>query len=232
MGNGEAFPNRFPTVFSQHDPMGKPSPDAAELQAHGLECIRGDRLLFCDLSFDLAAGELLAVEGANGAGKTSLLRILAGLSLPSEGSVVWRGHAIARRRAEYCAEMIYLGHQGGLKMDLSPLENLRLWLTLAGLEANDDAITHALATVGLDGYQDAPTRILSAGQRQRTALSRLLLSAAPLWILDEPFTALDTRGLTLVRQLLDRHADRGGLAVLTSHQPIEVSGPLRSLVLA
>lgn len=207
-------------------------PSVPKLRALELECIRGDRLLFSGLSFELGQGQLLAVEGANGAGKTSLLRILAGLSPPSEGRVVWCGQDIGRRRAEYCSEMIYLGHQGGLKMDLSPTENLRLWLTLAGCGAADAAIVDALRAVGLDAYRHAPTRILSAGQRQRTSLSRLLLGSATLWILDEPFTALDTAGLALVRRLLDRHAVRGGMAVLTSHQPIEVSGTLHRLVLA
>ena len=211
--------------------MGHPPFPTPALRALELECIRGDRLLFSRLSFALEPGQLLAVEGANGAGKTSLLRILAGLSPPSEGSVTWRGQDIVRGRADYCSEMIYLGHQGGLKMDLSPAENLRLWLILAGLPAEDTRIGETLQTVGLTGYEHVATRILSAGQRQRTALSRLLLSTASLWILDEPFTALDVGGLALVRQFLDAHAARGGLAVLTSHQPIEVSGPLRTLVL-
>jgi len=203
----------------------------AELLAIELECVRGDRMLFSSLSFDLQEGQILLIEGANGAGKTSLLRILAGLSRPTDGDVCWRGHGIAHRRVEYCSDMIYLGHAAGLKAELSPLENLRLWLTLAGLEADPLAVRQALGDVGLRGYEEAPTRILSAGQRQRTALARLLLSPASLWILDEPFTALDADGLVLVRTLLETHAARGGMVSLTSHQPIDVSGNLRKLML-
>jgi heme exporter protein A len=197
-----------------------------------LECLRGDRLLFSSLSFDLREGQILLIEGANGAGKTSLLRILAGLSRPSDGEIRWRGHGIADRRAEYCSEMTYLGHAPGLKAELSPAENLRLWLRLAGLPLKTREVRQALDDVGLGGYEDAPTRILSAGQRQRTALARLLLSPALLWILDEPFTALDAAGLALVRVLLETHTARGGMVSLTSHQPIEVSGNLRKLLLA
>jgi heme exporter protein A len=213
--------------------MGNPtSSNAPDLRATDLECVRGDRVLFSELRFELRPGQLMAIEGANGAGKTSLLRIVAGLSPPSDGEVLWRNHRIDRRRADYCSEMIYLGHNGGLKMDLSPLENVKLWLTLAGSPLADPVIEDALAEAGLAGYQSAPTRILSAGQRQRTSLTRLLLRRVPLWILDEPFTALDAAGLKLVRWLLDRHAAGGGMAILTSHQPIEVSGQLRTLSLS
>jgi heme exporter protein A len=202
-----------------------------ELRAVHLECIRGERLLFSGLDLRLQSGEILLIEGANGAGKTSLLRILAGLSPPSDGEVLWCGHGIRHRRAEYHADLIYLGHAAGLKAELSPLENLRLWLTLAGLPGDVAVIRAALADVGLAGYEETPTRALSAGQRQRTSLARLLLSPARLWILDEPFNALDVAGIDRIRGLLEKHGARGGMAALTSHQPVALSGAMRTLVL-
>jgi len=201
------------------------------LRAVNLECIRGDRLLFSSLEFELHSGQILFIEGANGAGKTSLLRILAGLSPPSDGAVLWCGHGIHHHRSEYHSELIYLGHAAGLKAELSVRENLRLWLTLAGRSDGVPRIDPALAAVGLAGYEDAPTRALSAGQRQRTALARLLLHPARLWIMDEPFTALDSAGISRVRALLESHAVNGGMVVLTSHQSVALSGNLRTLVL-
>lgn len=203
-----------------------------ELRAIDLECIRGDRLLFTTLNFELQPGQILFIEGANGAGKTSLLRILAGLSQPSDGEVLWCGDSIGSRRAGYHADMIYLGHAAGLKAELSPLENLRLWLTLAGLPNSIASVGAALSELGLTGYEETPTRALSAGQRQRTALARLLLSPARLWILDEPFTALDAAGIDRVRALLEAHAANYGMATLTSHQAVALAGNMRTLVLS
>jgi heme exporter protein A len=202
-----------------------------ELRATNLECIRGDRLLFAGLDLQLRAGEILFIEGANGAGKTSLLRILAGLSQPSEGEVCWRSEGIRSCRAEYHAELIYLGHATGLKADLSPTENLRVWLKLAGLMVDGRAVQSALDQLGLTDHADTPARALSAGQRQRTSLARLLLSPARLWILDEPFTALDAAGIQRIRGLLETHSRRGGMVALTSHQAVRLSGNLRTLTL-
>lgn len=204
----------------------------APLRAVGLECIRGERLLFSGLSFSLASSQLLQVEGANGAGKTSLLRVLAGLSRPAEGEVRWRGLDIQRNRASYFTEMVYMGHAPGLKAELSPLENLKVSTALRDETAGDERIEAALARVGLRGFEDVPARGLSAGQKQRTALCRLLLNPAPLWILDEPFTALDLRGIALVRELLEAHLANGGMALMTSHHALEVRGDCRSLNLA
>lgn len=203
-----------------------------ELRAVGLECIRGDRLLFSALSFGLPNGRILFIEGANGAGKTSLLRILAGLSPPGDGEVLWCSQNIRQCRAEFCTDMIYLGHATGLKAELSPLENLRIWSRLAGLTTPDATIRHALSELGLAGSEETSTRTLSAGQRQRTALARLLLSPASCWILDEPFTALDADGILRVRALLESHAARGGMAVLTSHQTIPLTDNMSKLVLS
>jgi heme exporter protein A len=202
------------------------------LQALHLECLRGESLLFEALSFGVAEGEVLQVEGANGSGKTSLLRILAGLSPPAEGEVRWRGDNIAHRRAAFSGEIAYLGHHLGLKAELSVLENLAVALALTGVSPAPERLEEALERVGLADRGDLPVRALSAGQRQRVALARMISSGAALWILDEPFTALDVGGVALVQSLLEEHAARGGLAVLTSHQEVELRSGLSKLVLA
>jgi len=189
-----------------------------------LECLRGDNLLFTGLNFGLHPRQLLQIEGANGSGKTSLLRILAGLSLPSEGEVRWDGVDIRRQRPVYFTQMAYLGHTLGVKADLSPVENLRIDLALASLPFDEEKVFLTLERVGLAGREDIPARALSAGQKQRVALARLLACPARLWIMDEPFTALDSAGVSLVRSLLEAHLDSGGMAVLTSHQLVDVRG--------
>ncbi|CAI8898946.1 cytochrome c biogenesis heme-transporting ATPase CcmA [Methylocaldum szegediense] len=208
--------------------MNHPEPT---LQARRLECVRSDSLLFTDLNFCVRAGQVLQIEGPNGSGKTSLLRILAGLTPPNEGEVLWRGENIARRRSTYFSETAYLGHQLGLKADLSVEENLRLSLALNGLSFSRASLEEALQTVGLEGRETTPARALSAGQRQRITLARLILSSAVLWILDEPFTALDSSGVTLVEAMLRSHLNRGGLAILTSHQTVRLDGGLIKLAL-
>lgn len=197
-----------------------------------LECVRGDNLLFTGLNFQLHSHQLLQIEGANGSGKTSLLRILAGLSLASEGEVRWDGLNILKQRPAYFAQMAYLGHSLGVKADLSPLENLRIALALAGIPFDGGKVCQALDDVGLAGREDIPARALSAGQKQRVALARLLACPAKLWIMDEPFTALDVSGVGLVRSLLEAHLRQGGMAVLTSHQMVEVRGDVLSLDLS
>ncbi|MBP1152455.1 MULTISPECIES: cytochrome c biogenesis heme-transporting ATPase CcmA [Methylocaldum] len=209
--------------------MNDPEPT---LQARGLECVRSDSLLFSDLNLSVRAGQVLQIEGPNGSGKTSLLRILAGLTPPSDGEVLWRGENIARRRSAFLSEVAYLGHQLGLKAELSVEENLRLSLALNGLSFSHESLAEALRTVGLTGREDTPARALSAGQRQRIALARLIMSSAKLWILDEPFTALDVGGVSLVETLLEAHLSCGGLAVLTSHQTVRIDRRLVKLPLA
>ncbi|WP_077730739.1 cytochrome c biogenesis heme-transporting ATPase CcmA [Methylocaldum sp. 14B] len=209
--------------------MNDPEPT---LQARGLECVRSDSLLFSDLNLSVRAGQVLQIEGPNGSGKTSLLRILAGLTPPSDGEVLWRGENIARRRSAFLSEVAYLGHQLGLKAELSVEENLRLSLALNGLSFLHESLAEALRTVGLTGREDTPARALSAGQRQRIALARLIMSSAKLWILDEPFTALDVGGVSLVETLLEAHLSCGGLAVLTSHQTVRIDRRLVKLPLA
>jgi len=188
-------------------------------EACGLECVRGDRLLFTELSFTLSPGTALQVQGPNGAGKTSLLRMLCGLSLPAEGVVRWRGKDIRKIRSEFFYDVAYVGHNHGVKGDLSPLENLAVARALGGSKGRISA-GDALAVLGLEGYEDTPCRMLSAGQRRRVALARLLVVPARLWVLDEPYTALDRAGIGTVAALIAEHLANNGMAVLTSHQPI------------
>ncbi len=191
------------------------------LEARDLECVRGDRRLFAELGFAVAAGEVVQVEGANGAGKTSLLRILCGLLRPAAGAVYWCGNDIRAEPAAFRRATAYIGHAAGVKEPLTPLENLRVTWGTAPRRAGA-APEAALDRVGLGGFQDLPVRTLSAGQRRRAALARLLLTGARLWLLDEPFTALDRGGCELVETMLAEHVRGGGMAVLTSHRPVAI----------
>lgn len=208
------------------------------LQALDLACVRGDRRLFRGLSFAVESGQVLRVEGANGAGKTSLLRLLAGLGLPAAGEVHWQGRPVRRQREAYGAALVYLGHLTGLKDELTPIENLRVDAGLAGIggsgaSPDDAALLGALRTWGIERQARLPLRVLSAGQRRRAALARLQLSVAPLWILDEPFTALDVDAVRQLGAVIDAHLSRGGLAVVTSHQDVPVGAArMRSLRLS
>jgi heme exporter protein A len=179
----------------------------------------------------LSAGEALQVEGANGAGKTSLLRIIAGMTPPDEGDVLWRGESIQDRRSDFNAQLAYLGHHIGLKHELTVEENLRASVMIGGATDSLGRLEDVLRQVGLSERADLPVRVLSAGQKQRVALARMLLIGAVLWVLDEPFTALDAGGIGLISELLGHHLDRGGLAVMTSHQAIPLGSRLGRLVL-
>ena len=170
------------------------------LDISGLECLRGGRQLFRHLDFSLGAGELLHVQGVNGSGKTSLLRILAGLSRPHGGEVSWNDRNILQGREEYATQLLYLGHQPAVKDDLTVIENLNVSSRLAGLNPNQDQLHAALELTGLEKRIGVPARVLSQGQRRRLALSRLWLDQRPLWILDEPFTALDVQASSLLEQ--------------------------------
>lgn len=180
---------------------------------------RGGRELFRGLAFEVMPGQLLQVEGANGAGKTSLLRILCGLSRYGFSGSVER----------HCA-LLYLGHHSAVKALLTPRENLA-WHVAGACTHSDAQIEDALARVGLYGYEDVPSHALSAGQHRRVNLARLYLSQSPLWLLDEPFTAIDREGVAELQQLLVVHVQRGGAVVLTSHQPLQVAHPVRMLSL-
>jgi heme exporter protein A len=205
-------------------------PTPPELEAHNLECVRGDRLIFSGLSFKLQAGELLYVEGANGRGKTSLLRILCGLSPPADGEVRWCGQPILSQRHKFYQDLAYLGHHLGVKGELTALENLTLASRLYRIRQEVD-LSQILARAGLGSFAETPARALSAGQRQRIALARLLLQEATLWILDEPFTALDQDGIAWVHALLEDHLARGGMVVMSSHQSVAVRTQVLTLKL-
>ncbi|WP_295542145.1 cytochrome c biogenesis heme-transporting ATPase CcmA [uncultured Thiohalocapsa sp.] len=202
------------------------------LEVDNLSCRRGDRTLFTALSFMLPASTLLHVRGRNGSGKTTLLRALCGLLRPDAGAIRWRGEPISELADDYNREILYFGHLNGIKADLTGQENLRVAATLDQDPLTDGAITDALAQIGLAGFEDLPTRMLSQGQKKRVALARLILSKAPLWILDEPFTALDTDAVALLERLIAGHVADGGAAVLTTHQEVSLTrGEIRRLEL-
>ena len=188
-------------------------------EAVDLECVRDDRTLFSGLHFSVSAGQALVLEGQNGSGKTSLLRILCGIRLPEAGKVLWAGEDIFDLGPEFHEHIAYMGHKDGNKLDLTPQENLRMARGL-GKAREDLSIEDALDQVGLYGFEDVPTRNLSAGQQRRLAIARLLVTEARLWILDEPFTSLDRQGIEIVEGLFDRHLARGGLAAMTTHHRI------------
>ena len=190
------------------------------LEATSLLCVRDDRILFEDLDFRLTSGQVLVLEGHNGSGKTSLLRILCGIRMPDSGSVGWNGEAIEDLGADYHRWMIYVGHLDGIKLDLTVLENLEVARSLG--QPSDLPLSVALAQVNLAGYEDLPGQSLSAGQRRRLALARLLVTVNRLWILDEPFTALDQSGIALFERLMIRHVQNGGMIVLTSHHSVSL----------
>jgi heme exporter protein A len=184
------------------------------LQARALYFARNDETIFGPLDFELRPGDVVLIEGDNGSGKTTLLKVLSGLLEPGSGDILL--HGVPLTLAKLSHQVALLGHLPGLKLELSPLENLRFATGMGGMRPG---ITPrlALASVGLEGYEDAPLRTLSAGQRKRVALARLLLVPAALWLLDEPYANLDREGIELVNRLLDNHARRGGAALVTSH---------------
>jgi heme exporter protein A len=195
------------------------------LEATELECERGGRKLFAGLSFKLGAGELLRIAGQNGSGKTSLLRILCGLLAPTHGEVRWKGSRIAELREDYSRDLVYLGHAPAVKDDLTPYENLDIACRLMGAEVHKEALGWALSAFSVP---DLPVRKLSQGQRRRAALARLLLSeSVRLWLLDEPFAALDTAAASYTEELLGRHLAAGGAVVYTTHQPTGIDARAR-----
>ena len=197
---------------------------APALTIHDLACERSERWLFKGLSFGLSASQLLLVQGGNGQGKTSLLRLLTGLGRPDAGEVRWRGEPIARCRDRYHREMAYLGHANGIKDDLNPVENLRFHVALHGRPFEQAQALDTLKRLGLSRCLDLPCRALSFGQRRRVALSALLLAGASLWILDEPLTGLDVTAVALVEGLIRDHLHAGGMVVATTHQVMNLAG--------
>lgn len=203
------------------------------LETVDLECVRGERLLFAGLALRAEGGTCLHVAGENGAGKTSLLRILCGLLTPTRGEVRWKGQEIRALREEFWQDLAYVGHANGVKDDLTAIENLQFANALGGRRAPPARVAEALQALGLAGFEQSQARWLSQGQRRRIALARLFLAdAAPLWILDEPFTALDVRGVAVLTQLIGEHLRRGGLVVLTTHQEVALPGRVQRLTLS
>ena len=189
-----------------------------KLEARNLSCIRDERILFSDLNFTLNSGQVLLIEGRNGAGKTSLLRILTGFRKHDEGDLFWNNELIDDTQ-EFYQDTAYIGHNNGLKESLTAEENLHYAQALA---ISTLTIDDALEQVGLNGYQETFVRFMSAGQKRRLALARLLCTHKPLWILDEPFTSLDRASIKLFEKFIETHANQGGLVIMTSHHDTSI----------
>jgi len=193
------------------------------LRVSHLSCSRGNKPLFADVSFALQAGQALHLEGDNGVGKTSLLRIICGLSPADAGEVCWQGKPIQQNATAFRSSLFYLGHGLSLKEELSALENLMSDAAVSGRTLSQQQALVALARMGLRGREHLPLRVMSQGQKRRTALARLLASQAPLWVLDEPFVALDVKAVDGLRGLLAEHVANGGMVLFTSHQPVTLT---------
>lgn len=201
------------------------------LQANELSCIRQDRVLFEQLSLALHAGDLLQIAGKNGAGKSSLLRLLANLALPTDGQIQYLQQPLEQAADDYAASLCYIGHHSGIHEHLTAIENISFWRASAGIATADDY--QLLAKLGLAGLEDIPCRMLSAGQQRRVSLARLWFTSRQIWILDEPFTALDQTAIKLLQQHFLTHLQRGGGIILTTHQPLSLAYPaIRKMELA
>ncbi len=197
-----------------------PRHSSPALQARALTCVRGERKLFSGLDLDLSAGECLHIRGENGVGKTSLLRILTGLSKPEAGQVLWNDQTISSDPRIFHRDVLFLGHRDALKEELTALENLQMYAALDNVELSYEKALGALVRFGLRGRENLPVYCLSAGQKRRVLMARMLTRGAPLWILDEPFNALDVAAITQLEQLIAEHLAEKGMVVLTSHQAI------------
>jgi heme exporter protein A len=193
---------------------------ALMLEARALACVRGERRLFEGLNLTVSSGECLHVRGENGVGKTSLLRLLTGLSKPETGEILWGGLSINKDVSTFHRELLFLGHRDALKEDLTALENLQLYAALDDIHLPDEKALSALWRFGLRGREHLPVSCLSAGQKRRVLMARMLTRQAKLWILDEPFNALDVHAVQALQDLIAEHVEFGGLVVLTSHQEV------------
>ena len=195
------------------------------LSAINLAVVRGERMLFGKLSFELKNGTVMYLQGENGTGKTTLLRTICGLSQPYAGSIHWNRESIATLAEEYSKNILYIGHLPGIKEDLTAIENLQFSLALLGSKVEKPQVMQVLETLGLAKALHLPTRMLSQGQKRRVVLARLWLQNAPMWILDEPFTALDVAATDLLKQKIEDFANAGGMVVMTSHQDFTLNVP-------
>lgn len=193
------------------------------LTAQNLTCVRADRVLFKNINVELAQGGLLYVLGENGSGKSSLLRLLGGLVTPESGSVFWCGKTIKEDAETYQANLTYVGHLNGLKDDLTAFENAKINACLAEHECDDQKALHALAAIGIEHCAHLPIRVLSQGQKRRAALAKLWLTQSQLWILDEPFAALDAASIPVLASRLSEHLSQGGIAIITTHQEVVIN---------
>jgi len=195
------------------------------LEVINLTCVRGTRRLFKELSFSAESGELVELRGPNGSGKTSLLRILCGLAMPAAGEVRWNGTGIRSLGEEYFGSVAYLGHQNAVKDELTAIENLRISSAVCGYALDKKEAQEILKRVGLTQQQNLPARVLSAGQRRRLAMTRLLTSKARLWILDEVLTSLDDTAMNLSREFISEHLKQDGIAIVATHQDLNLAAP-------
>jgi len=200
------------------------------LEAADLQCVRGDRMLFDRVVFSVHPGELLHIRGANGSGKTTLLRMVCGLVQPAAGEIRWRGQNIGKLGDEYHRELLYLGHLPGIKAELTALENLQFACAVGGRSVETQFAVDALRKMGLKGREDLPSKVLSQGQQRRVALARLLVSKAPLWVLDEPFTALDVKAVAMLQDVLAEHIVAGGAVLLTTHQEFTLNSGVQRVL--
>ena len=201
-----------------------PASPTTALEVRKITCVRGERELFSNIDFQVLPGQCLHIRGENGVGKTSLLRLLTGLASPESGEVLWSGHSIKKDVLEYHSKLLFLGHRDALKEDLSAIENLRMYAAIDGITLSEQEAFASLWRFGLKGREDLPVNCLSAGQKKRVLMARMLMRRAQIWILDEPFNALDTHAVEELQGLIAEHLQRNGLVVLTSHQPLAIPG--------
>ena len=192
------------------------------LEARSLACVRGDKTLFSDLSFKVASGICLHIRGENGVGKTSLLRLLTGLAKPDSGEVFWGKQSISKDPIAYHRDLLFIGHRDALKEDLTALENVQMYAALDDISLPQEKALAALWRFGLRGREHLPVHFLSAGQKRRVLMARMLTNEAKLWILDEPFNALDIKAVNELQDLITRQLDRSGSIILTSHQKVSI----------
>ncbi len=201
------------------------------LEARKLACERDGRWLFEGLDLSIRSGEILRIEGSNGSGKTTLLKLLSGQLSDYQGELFWNGAPLGKVREQFLANLLYLGHSPGIKAGLTPLENLAWYQALGGERGSEAQRLVALEQVGLGGFEDVPAGQLSAGQQRRVALARLTLTRRALWVLDEPFTAIDRQGVTALEAQLAAHASAGGCVLVTTHHALSASSAVRSIQL-